>query len=184
MSKRFGILLILLSCLITVSGQVSDDIEVKNKNSLDDYYINPLAPAKAAFYSAILPGLGQAYNKKYWKIPLIYGALGTSIYFYKTNNDNYNRVLDALKLELQGKPHEFENLDIDALERATDDFKKNRDLSLFISIGLYALNILEANVDAHLPDKKLDTNLSFRPNVFILPIQNSVNVGATLTFKF
>ena len=44
--------------------------------------INPLAPAKAAFYSAILPGLGQAYNKKYWKIPIVYAAIGTGVYAY------------------------------------------------------------------------------------------------------
>lgn len=48
--------------------------------------INPLSPAKAAFYSAILPGLGQAYNKKYWKIPIVYAALGTGVYFYIRNN--------------------------------------------------------------------------------------------------
>jgi hypothetical protein len=53
--------------------------------------IDMLAPSKAAFYSAILPGLGQAYNKKYWKIPLVYGAMGTSIYFYFDNNKNYRR---------------------------------------------------------------------------------------------
>ena len=63
-------------------------------------------------------------------------------------------------------------------------FKKNRDLSLFISIGLYALNILEANVDAHLPDNALDTNLSVRPSIFMTPIDNRVVAGITLTYDF
>ena len=64
--------------------------------------INPLAPAKAAFLSAILPGLGQAYNKKYWKIPIVYGAIGTGVYFYINNNKEYNRYRDAYKSRLAG----------------------------------------------------------------------------------
>ena len=59
--------------------------------------INPLAPARAAFYSAIVPGLGQAYNKKYWKIPLVYGAIGTGYYFYNSNNKEYHRYRNAYK---------------------------------------------------------------------------------------
>ena len=48
--------------------------------------INPLAPSKAAFYSAVLPGLGQIYNKRYWKAPIVWGAIGTGIYVYSFNN--------------------------------------------------------------------------------------------------
>jgi len=51
--------------------------------------INPLAPSKAAFYSAILPGLGQIYNKRYWKAPIVWGAIGTGIYVYSYNNTEY-----------------------------------------------------------------------------------------------
>jgi len=185
MFRTFGVLIVVLFCFANgFAQQEEDDLKIKNYTPEETYYVNPLAPAKAAFYSAVLPGLGQAYNKKYWKIPLIYGALGSSLYFYKTSNDNYNRVLDALKLELQDKPHEFGNLDVEALERAINRFKKDRDLAMFISIGLYVLNILEANVDAHLPDKKLDSNLSFKPNLFVSPITNTMSYGAALTFKF
>ena len=78
-------------------SQKTADIQIKDSlvSAMSTY--NPLAPAKAAFYSAILPGLGQAYNKKYWKIPLVYGALGSGIYFYNNNNKNYNRLRDANK---------------------------------------------------------------------------------------
>ncbi len=162
----------------------NDAIQVKEPILYQDLSDNPIAPAKAAFYSAILPGLGQAYNKKYWKIPIVYAALGTSIYFYKKNNDNYQRFLDALKLELAGKPHEFQNLDETGLERGITTYKKQRDLALFATIGLYVLNVLEANVDAHLPDKKLDDSLSFQPNVFLLPDTNLVSYGLTLNIKF
>jgi len=145
---------------------------------------NPLAPAKAAFYSAVLPGLGQAYNKKYWKIPFVYGALGTSIYFYKRNDANYNRYLTALKLKLDGKENEFGNIDISGLERGVKFYKKQRDLMLFVTIGVYVLNILEANVDAHLPDKKIDSDLSFKPSLSLQPISNDMAYGLTLNYNF
>lgn len=61
---------------------------------------NALAPAKAAFYSAVLPGLGQAYNGRYWKIPIVYGGLGAGIYFYIKNDDQWNRYRDAYKARL------------------------------------------------------------------------------------
>ena len=64
--------------------------------------INPLAPAKAAFYSAVLPGLGQAYNKKYWKIPLVYAGIGAGLYYYKINNTKYNNYREAYKRRLEG----------------------------------------------------------------------------------
>lgn len=145
---------------------------------------NPLAPAKAAFYSAVLPGLGQAYNKKYWKIPFVYGALGTSIYFYKRNDDNYNRYLTALKLKLDGKENEFGNIDVSGLERGVNYYKKQRDLMLFVTIGVYVLNVLEANVDAHLPDKKIDSDLSFKPSLSLQPISNDMAYGLTLNYNF
>ena len=63
----------------TVFGQSKTEAVLVAKDTLKSNNIDPLTPAKAAFYSAVLPGLGQAYNKKYWKIPLVYGALGTSI---------------------------------------------------------------------------------------------------------
>ena len=57
----------------------NDGIIVKDSIVKKEYYLNPLAPSKAAFYSAVLPGLGQVYNKKYWKVPIVYGALGAGI---------------------------------------------------------------------------------------------------------
>ena len=63
---------------------------------------DPLRPAKAAFYSAVLPGLGQVYNKRYWKLPLIYGGIGASVYYYDLNNKNFKRYRNAYKRRLAG----------------------------------------------------------------------------------
>jgi hypothetical protein len=76
--------------------------EIRIKDTIKKSGINMLAPSKAAFYSAVLPGLGQIYNKKYWKVPLVYGALGTTIYFYISNNNKYHAYRDAYKRRLEG----------------------------------------------------------------------------------
>ena len=147
--------------------------------------IDPLAPARAAFYSAIVPGLGQAYNKKYWKIPIVYGAIGTGVYFYTTNNQEYHRYRDAYKQRLKGLNDEFKGQYSDAtLINAQRTFQRNRDLSLIITVGLYVLNVVEANVDAHLRQFNVDDNLSFQPEIYPTDINQIQNVGLTMTYRF
>jgi len=147
--------------------------------------IDPLRPAKAAFYSAVLPGLGQAYNKKYWKIPIVYAALGTGVYFYIDNNKQYNRVRDAYKRRLAGfDDDEFkERFTNDGLIEAQKTFRRNKELSLLVTLGLYALNIIDANVDAHLLQYNVDDNLSFKPHYKIDELDNKGRVGLTMHLK-
>ncbi|XCF06002.1 DUF5683 domain-containing protein [Tamlana crocina] len=158
--------------------------------------INPLAPAKAAFLSAILPGLGQAYNKKYWKIPIVYGAIGTGVYFYINNNKEYNRYRDAYKSRLAGfETDEFyfdgqgnklttPRISTDRLEDAQKFYRRNKEVSLLVTFGLYALNIIDANVDAHLMQYNVDENLSLAPHYRFNEIDATSNLGLTLNFKF
>jgi len=159
--------------------------------------INPLSPAKAAFYSAVLPGLGQAYNKKYWKIPLVYGALGTGIYFYLDNTKEFKRYRDAYKRRLagfnddefygvnpDGTPLSAPRISDDGLIRAQRQFRRNKELSLLITIGIYALNIIDANVDAHLLQFNVDDNLALKPHFNFNEFDATTNLGLTLDFKF
>ena len=154
--------------------------------------INPLSPAKAAFFSAVLPGLGQAYNKKYWKIPIVYAAIGTGVYFYIDNTKQYNRYRDAYKSRLAGFTNdEFYSEDgttqivtTDNLEDAQDFYRKNKEISLLVTLGLYALNIIDANVDAHLLQYNVDENLSLSPHYKINEIDATSSLGLTLNFKF
>ena len=158
--------------------------------------INPLSPAKAAFYSAVLPGLGQAYNKKYWKIPIVYAALGTGVYFFINNNKEYNRYRDAYKSRLAGFKNDEFYLDFEGNQRTspriTDDgllraqkfYRQNKELSLLITAGIYALNIIDANVDAHLMQYNIDENLSLAPHYRLNEIDRTSNVGLTLNFNF
>jgi hypothetical protein len=143
------------------------DKKVKSKS----FKANPFeanAPAKAAFFSAILPGLGQAYNGSYWKIPIVYGALGTSMYFYIDNTNKYNDYRDAYKRRLAGfEDDEFiDVLTENDLINAQKLFRQNRDFSLMFTIGIYILNIIDANVEAHLDQFSITDDLSMAPSQF------------------
>jgi hypothetical protein len=148
--------------------------------------IDPLSPARAAFYSAVLPGLGHAYLKEYWKIPVIYAGLGVGIYFYIDNNNQYNRYRDAYKSRLAGYDTDefYGTISTDGLQDAQEQYGRNREISLFVTIGIYALNIIWANVDAHLKQFNVDDNLSLRPHYQINEYDNSGDLGLTLNFKF
>lgn len=154
-------------------------------DTLKSEEINPLAPAKAAFYSAVLPGLGQAYNKSYWKIPIVYGAMGTSLYFYFDNNKKYHQYRDAYKRRLEGhRDDQFDYLDNDRLISAQRFYQRNRDLSLLITAAFYVLNIVGANVDAHLKQFNVSDKLTVAPDVYPNEVNFKPNVGLTLNYRF
>ncbi|MGC1514507.1 MAG: DUF5683 domain-containing protein [Maribacter sp.] len=161
--------------------------------------IDPLAPSKAAFLSAVMPGLGQIYNKRYWKLPIVYGAIGGSIYAYTWNNDNYQRFRTAFKRRQAGfTDDEFFDRDnnnaagappdfsLDVLENQQERYQRDRDLWLVVAIGMYALNIIDANVDAHLKQFNIDDDLSldFEPYFDLNQVTNTPNYGMALTLKF
>jgi Family of unknown function (DUF5683) len=156
------------------------------KDTLKKSKINPLAPSKAAFYSAILPGLGQAYNKKYWKIPIVYAAIGTGIYSYSLNNKKYHEFRDAYKRRLAGfNDDQFQGVyDNNRLISGQRFHQKNRDLSMLITAGLYILNIVDANIDAHLMQFNVNDDLSVRPDFQQNDLNFKYNLGVTLVYNF
>lgn len=179
----------------TSNKKIKDTINTSNLKIKDTLKVSsdnfkPLSPAKAAFYSAVLPGLGQAFNKKYWKIPIIYGAIGSGIYFYQSNNDNYERARTAYKLRINEKPDEFDGLNgniflsKDALMSAQKSYKKNRDLSIMVTAGFYILQIVEASVNAHLLQLNVDSDLSVSPQIILDETSKKAIVGASVNFKF
>jgi hypothetical protein len=158
---------------------------IKKSDTLDIKEIDPLRPTKASFYSALLPGLGQAYNKKYWKIPIVYGAIGTSFYFYINNNEKYHSYRDAYKRRLQGfNDDQYQYLDDSRLIQAQRFYQRNRDLSLLVTVAFYVLNIVDANIDAHLAQFNVNDNLSFQPEFYPNEINYKLNMGISLNYKF
>lgn len=169
----------------TVFAQTETEAVLVAEDTLKSNDIDPLTPAKAAFYSAVLPGLGQAYNKKYWKIPLVYGALGTSIYFYVDNNKKYHQYRDAYKSRLEGSvTDDLAFLDNNRLIAGQKFYQRNRDLSALVTLAFYALNILDANVDAALIQFNVDENLSVRPILYPNDVTLKTNVGLTFNYSF
>ncbi len=121
------------------------------------------SPGKAALYSTILPGLGQAYNKKYWKIPIVYAGLGTTIYFIYWNNKYFNLYADAYDLRIAGGSDQFAGIyTTENLITLQNYYRNNRDLSVILTVLIYGLNILDANIDAHLYNFDVSENLSLR----------------------
>lgn len=119
------------------------------------------SPHKAAMYSALVPGLGQIYNKKYWKLPIIYGATGIIIYAFDFNNEEYNKYNTAYARMTSGEITSFMGVtDKSRILRAKDAARRNRDLNVISLAAIYLLNVLDATVDAHLFDYEINDNLS------------------------
>ncbi len=143
-----------------------------------------LAPSRAAFYSAVIPGLGQAYNKKYWKIPIVYVGIGSSIYYYLDRDKEYKRFRDAYKRRLAGfTDDEFQGVADATLIRAQRREQRNKDVSIAVAVGIYLLNIVDANVDAHLKQFNVSEDLTLSPNINMDPFDASTNYGLSLTFR-
>jgi hypothetical protein len=145
---------------------------------------------RATLYSAILPGAGQVYNKKYWKVPIIYAALGISAYAFFYNKTWYNKCQYALTVTIDGgdistvdpqlKPFVTAN-DQNGIITYRDNFRKNQDYSVLFFLLFYALNIVDATVDAHLKDFNVNSDLSLRIKPMWIPGPYPV-AGVTLAF--
>lgn len=186
MYKSFFIVLFLLTLGKTsVFSQKKTDATLSAKDTLKSINIDPLTPAKAAFYSAILPGLGQAYNKRYWKIPIVYGAIGVSMFYYLDSSKKYHQYRDAYKRRLEGYTDDaFNYLDNDRLIAGQKFYQRNKDFSALFVVGFYVLNIIDANVDAALIQFNVNENLSVAPEVYSNDVTHRANVGLTLNYKF
>lgn len=176
-------------CLAGCISAQEDSLTIKMETPVLDTRTTPynaLAPAKAAFLSAVLPGLGQAYNGKYWKIPIVYAALGTSVYFYMQRNEQYHRYRDAYKRRLAGyEDDEFQGLlNNQTLIEAQKYFQRQKQLFLLLTAGIYILNIIDANVDAHLQQFNVNPDLSFRPSINRNEITGNNDYGLSLNFRF
>ena len=165
----------------------AQELEKKIPKSRKERLIeNPLTPSRAAFYSAIIPGLGQAYIGQAWKIPLVYGAIGSSVYFYSHNKKQMNRYRAAYKRRSSGfTDDEFIELipEKSKLLEGMEFHKKYRDMSFLFIIGTYMLNILDANVGAHLMQFNVKDNLSVKPHFESDIYGVNSNVGLKMVVK-
>ena len=147
---------------------------------------NPLTPSKAAFFSAIIPGLGQAYIGKGWKVPIIYSLLGSAVYSYDLQNKEMNSYRTAYKRRKNGFfDDEYLETDIpittEQLLLGMEFHKNYRDMALILGAVAYMLNILDANVSAHLLQFNVSDDLSLTPNFIFNQEQTGIRIA--LQFK-
>jgi uncharacterized protein DUF5683 len=145
---------------------------------------------KAAYLSAVLPGLGQAYNKKYWKIPIIYagfGGLGYALYYTSSNFEGYRGAYRQQVALVPNYNASFNGVaDAATLKAYRDYFKKYLDISA-IGVGVwYLLNVVDATVDAHLMGWNLkdDLSISWNPTLIASPNYNTAAAGVTVALHF
>jgi len=190
-AKNFILIIAFLLPIYCFGQKDTINIVAKEKKVNSNKIYNPLSPSKAAFFSAVFPGGGQAYNKKYWKIPLAWAAVGIPTYFYLNNNSEYKRYRKAYKLRKSGLEDEFtlddgtELISLTGLERAQKTLRGNRDLSLLVVLLGYALQIVEASVNAHLLQFDASDNITINPKIISNPINiEPPSVGLSLKYSF
>ena len=185
-----GLIIIAVFVLLPISESTAQAM-VSTSDTIKIDYSNPAIknPKTATLLSAFLPGAGQVYNGKPWKVPIIYAGFAANIYFIDFNNRRYELFKEALAIfdENPKDPNQpFPSLNRDGLVRNVNYWKRNRDLNYFLFIGIYALNIIDANVDAHLSAFDVSDDLTFRfePSYESLSAGGGNIMGLSLKINF
>lgn len=144
------------------SALAQSEASVKDTLSLIDDH----SPGKALMMSAILPGAGQIYNKKYWKVPIVYAGFAACAYFINFNNTSFQKYRKAYIQRADGDsstidPYINVYTESNLLDLKTY-YRRNRDLTIIITVAVYVLNLLDAYVDAHLFNFNVNDNLSLQ----------------------
>lgn len=166
------------------TGKVIEKIPSKiDTSKVKDSLARPKhSPRKAAIRSAIIPGWGQIYNKKYWKVPIVAAAIGIPAYLVYYNQEWYNRTRYAVKVAAAGNnfPVFLDKVDpqllplvksgsVNSLINYRNEFRRNRDYAILFGLLLWGLNVVDATVDAHLKDFDVSDDLSLRVQPALLP---------------
>lgn len=154
----------------------------------DSIKVKKHSPKRAALYSTIIPGLGQAYNKKYWKIPIVYAGIGACAYFANFSQGRYNEFRDAWTTLNATDPNgsmEFDGYTytLNGLETGKNYYRRNRDLFTIFTAGVYIINIIDASVDAHLFDFDVSDDLSFHIQPVALQFANTGSISPGFSIK-
>lgn len=160
-------------------------IAVVKKDSIVKKKFEP-DPKRAGLFSALVPGLGQCYNRQYWKMPIVYAAMGTTVYLVIKRNNEYQRYRKAYVSRIADEANsddEFQGiLSTAAIKQYQDEAKQNMDMMVVFTVIGYAGQIMEAIAGAHLRnfDISKDLSLQFRP---VLTPVNTFGVGLVVNFK-
>lgn len=176
----------------TAASQIDSVLFITNPAVQSDQVIigkegrtmKPHSPRKATILSAVLPGLGQAYNRKYWKIPIIYAGLGVSVYFLQDNLTQISYFRESYKFATDDNPATINTSGYSAgqLQDLVTQHRKWRDYSYLGMAAIYLLNLVDANVDGHLFNFDVSDDLSLRISPSMLPTAQPI-AGLSLCLK-
>lgn len=185
---RFGLCLVLFFYLISPNFSQNIPPEIV-KAKPEHKYFSEHNTVKAMWMSAALPGLGQYYNHKYWKIPIVYTGFATLAYFSIVNKQEYVKYRDAYstKLALNGVPANDPIIDIyssSQLLSLREYYQKNLELNYILFGAFYILQIVDATVDAHFFDFEIDDNLSLGVDPVFYQNQNRIYAAPGLKLRW
>lgn len=153
-------------------------------------------PHKATIRSALIPGWGQAYNKQYWKIPIVYGALAVPTVTFIYNNKWYKKTKDAYTIVINGDTGSYSKidpklinpntglpLDASSLQYYRNAFRRDRDYSVLYFLIIWGVNVVDATVFGHLKDFDVSDDLSMHIEPSYNPISKQGNIGIAFNFK-
>lgn len=173
-----------------ISGLIIFLFLTTSMNGQDSTASRPLfvpVPKKAAIYGLSIPGGGQIYNRRWWKVPLALGAYGGMVYVIDFNQNIYRRLSTAYQLSLKNEPHEFSNIqgfDSNTLRNLRDTYDKRTQMSYVGIFFVHALVAMEAFVDAHLLNFDIDEQLALKIKPQAYPILRSPAIAVTATITF
>lgn len=184
--------------VLSDTTEYNDTTIVKTSKGIDTIVKKKVhSPRQATLRSLMIPGWGQVYNKKYWKVPLVYGAIGFPAYLFFDNrkwynktryalsivvNDRYNNVDSMAKLEPQLRAL-VDRKAQGSLVNYRNQFRKNMDYSILFTLLMWGINIVDATVDGHLKEFDVSEELSLKVKPSMVPGSMAPGISLVVSFK-
>jgi len=181
--------------------QYNDTSVIKTKAGKDSVVVKKKvhSPRKATIRSLIIPGWGQIYNKKYWKVPIVYGAIGFPAYLFTFNRKWYNKTKYALSIVANNRytgPAAADSLakvdpqlkifvelkEQGSLVNYRNEFRRDMDYAILFTILMWGLNVVDATVDGHLKGFDVGDELSLKVRPTVIP--NTMTPGVSLVMSY
>jgi hypothetical protein len=209
MKLTFAFVLLLILSVVHLNGQIKTGYSSSRNNLFTESQISnfesqifqsPIdtakadtikeklhSPKKAALMSALLPGLGQIYNRKYWKLGIIYPVMGGVVYGFGFNHKNFKVYRDALRIRYDDDPTTIDQFSLysdDRIVTMKNYYQRYRDLCVIGFAAVYLLQVIDAAVDAHLyyfdvgPDLSLEWSPTYHASTY------GTEIGAQMRFRF
>lgn len=191
MLKAVTSLLFLFTCLLSLQSSAQKDSTQKRNTNIFSKPDTTKAynPGIATIRSAILPGWGQATNKKYWKIPIVYGALGTTGYIFFRNVKQFKEAKAAYANAIDNDPSNDSEIpqpyysvkdQPERIKTFRNQVRQNIDYTVLFFIAFWGLNVVEATVDAHLKTFDVSDDLSLQIKPGYSPLANTNGISIVL----